>query len=414
MHLLPRLPARHTARAAQNPPAQAAPEEWPDPDQPGDPRPRTAVPAASHRNSLCTRTARWLCAGAGLLGLAWLTGFRGARDAVRSLPGTQPAMDSRIDHWVEPPVGPRVEAQVQPRARPSGPDEWDSRWGPPGTLPASLTHKLQALAQEEETGGTALMTGNMRATFEMDDQFQATKVLLALLLPPAGTPLSVAQVDRRVNAFRATPHWRKDDATVCFLTAMLELMKRTGIEEAPLAHLLRVWSWRYGEPQESPADASDTPLSRTLSVSIASMSAYLLGGSEIAETHLRILIEAVCRAPEGIPAGKGRDQVLDRHGVIVARALLDLVQALSQPKSGSSSATLTRLHEPQLRRCLRLMLAVPYRDGRWKRSILDGFDSLERIVQAQGWLPPGRLERLVHEALREEVAKPAPGRKAPG
>ena len=346
-----------------------------------------AVPALAEepRRSLCTRTSRWLCVAVGLLGLTWIAGYTsgGNRSAGYS--------------------GAGLGGEFNPATEPGSVDTPGEPWWESTPLSGRLTAQLAALAREEETGGTKLLSKAMETILVEDEAIPVVKGLAGILLSPDKAGMALWRVDRRVDAFRASRYWRENDPTTHFLIAMLELMGNRHIQESQLRHLMRIWSWRYGDLRGSPKEEISDPLSATLSASIVGTTAYLLGGPAMSDGHLRILFDTACRQPEGTPPVRSKDQVLSRHGASVAHALLYLTQSLSEPLSKGRQGRSGRLDEAQLRRCLRLLMEDSALEPRWKNAILDGFDSLEGIAQRQSWLPPGRLQQVIVGVLREQV-----------
>ncbi len=354
------------------------------------PSPSTHTPRLP-RTSLCDRVTRWITMA--MVGAALWSSF--SRPQLRSLQ-QEPRHGTATGDGPSPAETLATLHAPHPATGDPGPAATES----PYALHARLVdlHRLHA---EEET---RMLTAGINAVCNLPhagtgDFFFAMGTLLA---PPSSqATLSLDQVDRRVDAFRASVAWRATLPTSLFLVVMTELLGGPNAPQDGLARLLRVWSHRLEELPTSPV-RDGLELSRTLSVSVAKTTARALGGTSISSAHLRTLVGVVCQEPDDLQAGQASTTDLARAGERVANAMVYLTEVIT-PESASAEPR-GRLFEANLRRCLQLARANTFREPRWMGAILQGLPVQENVVEANAWLPGGRLAIIAREEMALSAA----------
>lgn len=218
-------------------------------------------------------------------------------------------------------------------------------------------------------------------------------------------------VDRMVDAYRASRLWRQPDAMAKFLVAMFDTPGKTSIRDAHLEHLLRIWSWRYGELH----DADGKPIAAQKEVGPHCMVMPMinwLGGSSVSDERLRLLIDTLSKEPENIRPGgllspQEVDPVLSEHAARVAAALVDLIARL-QPQLGTISAADVVIEPAQLLRCVRMLLQQPAADPRWMPLVLAQLEAWSPEIDHRPLIAAPQWKRLILETVQAHLAEKAP------
>lgn len=370
MQRLSHQAARSGARAAYQPKPKADFKEWVDPDQPGAMAPGMqahqaalahAAPAAG-RARLCTRVTRWICGGAALLGLVggagWVLSGRGMRLGAEVAPGDDgvqgrgPVVDRGATERLS---GVRQESMDSGLLAQSASDSVDD--SPLDSAPRTLSQALDELLTREDYLAVETLTLRLGGGWSRKG-------------------LPVATVEAMVDAYRDSPHWRDSRTLQTFLEGVMLAIGPMRATDAHVSHLLRTWSWRYGEAQ--PESAPEPQLYEAALVrSYAIQLAKGLGGAHIPESQLRLLIGSACKEPDDIPPGSLSDAMLSRHSNWAASALLQVMFAVSQEPLNSKAAGITDLAPAPVRRCLHIFLRGKSEDRRWKLLVLAGLTMAE-------------------------------------
>lgn len=182
--------------------------------------------------------------------------------------------------------------------------------------------------------------------------------------------VTLQTVDRLVDAYRASRHWRQHDAMRDFLVGMIRAIRPGDMSGAHLEHLLRVWSWHYGELVDD-RDAPDGLHPTTLTRVIPSAVAEGLGGPLISRTHLGLLIGAVSRSPEGLPREDLDEATLMRHAEHVATAI-GLVVVVTMPphrRSAGPTGDAVQIDVPHGEACARMLRAQIRGEPLWYAAV---------------------------------------------
>lgn len=454
---------------AQEPAPAAAAAEAPSRGQPLRARPRSrSVPppaprSARHeaaaaplqlgrpRPSLCARTARWLRAGAGLLTCALLYSASrqvSSRDASISsaAPGSPGRMNSNLaetqanlayepTHPLTPFKGTTLieggalEAEQRTALAPtpgSAPapavtaPEADTREATEEMTPRSPVAQPAKRPLAASVGGTTsskplapqtLSETIEKILLESDPRTKLSTLATQLAERHKGTfPLVV--VDRMVDAYRASRLWRKPDAMHNFLFAMIDALSKGGMNIEQFEHLLRIWSWRYGELH----DRAGKEIAHEKYVHPAWIVMPLtigLGGASISDRDLRLLLASVTKEPDNIrpgtlKSGQPADVILTDHANRVADAVLELMARITPEAVSGASAEKFSIGAAQVARCVRMFLQQPTGDRRWHPLVLT---HLEREVPrtAKGeTMPAPQWKHLILQAVQQHLAETAP------
>ncbi len=336
----PVAPVAHVAHVALAPAAHPGPAE--------------PEPSAAPRRRLSTRKV-CLC-GTGLLllgaGLAWGGAAVVGAALMRHL------QRRSTDAPTEGPRGVSTDAIGHDAAPPSTSRE-------DRDPPSALTQALLAGASRD-----------LALTREIEtllSQASPQAGLQALVTRLAGGPrrmVTLQTVDRLVDAYRASRHWRRHDAMRDFLAGMIRAIRPGDMSGAHLEHLLRVWSWHYGELADE-RNAPDGFHPTTLTWAIPSTVAEGLGGPLISHTHLGLLIGAVSRPPEGLPREDLDEVTLMRHAEHVAAAIGYVITVTMplHPRSAGHTGVAAQIDVPHGEACLRMLKAQIVGEPRWYAAV---------------------------------------------
>jgi len=339
------------------------------------------APIARHRSpqaSLCSRLTRWLCVGLGMAGIAGIARAAAAPQGNAACMTTPPidseGPDPRL--WdVTPLAAPCGEVEAS-RSHPSLRDELH--------YPELTKTQLTAAIDAALAGG--------------DPQ---TELLMLAILQTShlGSRLSLSGVDKMVDAYRDSRHWRE---TLPMKTFMQTMIRATDLAEASDAHLerlLRVWQWRYGDDDVFKPEKQKPFDSKVMRNSIIWQVAAALGHGSITQSQLAILIGVASREPEGIPPGKFDDGILLKHAWWVTGALSQVMASTNpQPLFGPGSEQ-AELDTQHVLACLQHFFRTPAKDSRWKPLVLLMLDRGGPVLQSPR-IDPARWKALLVEAAR--------------
>jgi hypothetical protein len=224
--------------------------------------------------------------------------------------------------------------------------------------------------------------------------------------------LPVVVVDRMVDAYRASHLWRKPNAMHIFLSAMVDALNKGGMNIEHLEHLLRIWSWSYGELHDQAG--KEIALEKHVRPAwIVSPLTLVLGGPSISDRDLRLLLASVTKEPDNIrPAelnsGPGSDEILSDHANRVSDAVSELMARITPPAVSGASAEKTAIGPTQLVRCVRMFLQQPEGDRRWHLLVLTHLEREAPRTAKGEILPASQWKRLILQAIQEHLAETAP------
>lgn len=307
--------------------------------------------AAAPRKSLCSRTTKWL---AGIAGLAMIGMASRHAGFLLPSPSTLPSVpldglalrEESIAERASPPAEtPALVTEMNPWSRPGTREPA----GPP-MGPHTLSNAIDL----------AFATGGSHA-------IQALSLQLGGRWPQKGLP--VETVERMVDAYRKSMHWRAWITLENFLDGIMMAIGPMRMSDEQLEQLLKVWSWRYGEAQEVPG--KDSPITaNALRYSFAFRLAQGLGGQLIPESQLRLLIGTACREPEDTIPETILDRTFTVHAAWAAAALIQVMHAISIPQGPTGMSHSLDMISAQARRCLKIFLHTASEDSRWKYLVV--------------------------------------------
>ena len=425
--------------------APAAHPQWPDPDQPGAmgepaqgpapapaaaaaeaaeapgrgqplrarPRSRSVPPPAPRsaryeaaaaplqlgrpRPSLCARTAKWLRAGAGLLTCALLY------SASRQLSSREVSKSS---------AGPISSEGMNSSGRDAPADLLCAPLHP--LTPFTGTTRLETtvrLLEPDAALAPQTLTEAIEAILVGPDPVLNLWTLATQLPKTSPRRLPMAALDRMVDAYRASRLWREPDAMAKFLVAMFDTPGKASIRDAHIEHLLRIWSWRYGELHD--ADGKQIAAQKEVGPHCMVMPMMnWLGGSSLSDERLRLLIGTLSKEPENIRPGgllspQEVDPVLSEHAARVAAALVDLIARL-QPQPDKISTADVLIDPAQLLRCVRMLIQQPAADPRWLPLVLAQLEAWSPEIDHRPLIAAPQWKRLILETVQAHLAATAP------
>jgi hypothetical protein len=292
-------------------------------------------------------------------------------------------------------------ATEDPARKGTDPRLWDTAplAAPCDEVEASRSHpSLPDELNYPELTKTQLTAGIDAALAGADPQ---TELLMLAILQTShpGSRLSLSGVDKMVDAYRNSRHWRE---TLPMKTFMQTMIRATDLAEASDAHLerlLRVWQWRYGDDDVFKPEKQKPFDSKVMRNSIIWQVAAALGHGSITQSQLAILIGVASREPEGIPPGKFDDGILLKHAWWVTGALSQVMASTNpQPLFGPGSEQ-AELDTQHVLACLQHFFRTPAKDSRWKPLVLLMLDRGGPVLQSPR-IDPARWKALLVEAAR--------------
>ncbi|MDH4375338.1 MAG: hypothetical protein QE494_03445, partial [Ramlibacter sp.] len=246
---------------------------------------------------------------------------------------------------------------------------------------------------------------------ESDPRTKLSTLATQLAERQKGT-LPVVVVDRMVDAYRASRLWRKPDAMHNFLFAMIDALSKGGMNIEQFEHLLRIWSWRYGELHDQAG--KEIALKKHVHPAWIVMPLTIgLGGASISDRDLRLLLASVTKEPDNIrpgtlKSGQPADVIFSDHATRVADAVLELMARITPEAVSGASAEKFAIGTAQLARCVRMFLQQSAGDRRWHPLVLTHLER-EAPRTAKGEIMPApQWKRLILQAIREHLAETAP------
>lgn len=336
--------------------------EWADPDQPGlgkreakggvaagapGQRPGALArhgaaiqaPLQVRRTPLCARVTRWLLlAGAGVVGLGLLrAGLRPEATGPASAPPAGPVGGDVLPGIpLDPPHDlPEATEDTPELPRPSGPASGKSATRP-GRSPAEAVR---------ETFRQAGRDGTLE-----------------------GGALPLPAIDRLIATFLRTRYGRKVEGSQAFMAAMIEAAGGEDMSDEHLSHLLRVWTWSYGDVRRPLRKNEDPPGNRLKS--LARQLGSALGGPRISDAKLERLIAGLCQLPADVPAGSSNDDTLLEQAGTAGLSLGHLVKAMTREGPGVTLSERRQSEAAQLQRSMRILLEARFADIRWKPMLI--------------------------------------------
>jgi hypothetical protein len=215
-----------------------------------------------------------------------------------------------------------------------------------------------------------------------------------------------------VDAYRASRLWRNPNAMHKFLSAMIDALNKGGMNIEQLEHLLRIWSWRYGELHDQAG--KEIALEKYVHPAwIVKALTIGLGGPSISDKALRLLLAGITKEPDnirpaGLNSGPGSDRILSDHAKRVADAVRELMGYLTPAQVSRTSAEKFTIGPTQLVRCVRMFLQQTAGDRRWHPLVLSHLESLAPTTDKGETMPASQWERLILQAIQEHLAETAP------
>ena len=434
MQILHKMAERAWAwRAHQTQPDGHA-QQWPNPEEPGNPHAQGGLCARLCRD---TRTLPMACTGLLGLGLGLGLGFLASRQGAQPpqgglLPATGPfhggdtssgkALSERAwtlevalttkeeDPRRHPPasdslptstliepapestraesarfepalIGPTLWASPQAEPAPQAPQPTQSE----PSAAAATAHKSTGgqKAASTESSGTRnagprqVLTQALEAIFEDESTrnfHSAWAAVKELAIQEAGGStgsMPLAVVTRMVDAFRASRVGSRFTPMQVFIRAMAQAIDQNLISESHFDQLLRVWSWRWGDFRQAPGTLTAQDR-KNGPHAVIELFIDILGKNLPAEFVLRRRVGTLCKEPEGIP-GKGPwgEPTLMVHALWVVDGLMKLIIAKPLRDEGADSPRGGALDIDHTQRILRQFLMEPTTDLRWKPTIFE-------------------------------------------
>ena len=284
----------------------------------------------------------------------------------------------------------------------------------PGTAPAPRPGQAPAATALEASTPLAPQTLSEALEKILHESDPQTK-LSALATQLAGGRkgmLPVVVVDRMVDAYRASYLWRKPDPMRNFLSAMVDALNKGGMNIEHLEHLLRIWSWRYGELHDQAGKEIDLEKYVRPAWIVRALTSGL-GGPSISDRDLRLLLASITQEPDnirpaGLNSGPGSDGILSDHARRVSDAVSELMVEITPPTVSGASAEKSAIGPTQLVRCVRIFLQQPAGDRRWHTLVLSHLEVWAPRTAKGEVLPAAEWKRLILQALQEHLAETAP------
>lgn len=216
-----------------------------------------------------------------------------------------------------------------------------------------------------------------------------------------------------VEAFRHSQGSRDPRKLSNFMETMAAAIARhPETSERHLRQLLGVWRWNFGETFDW-EHGKGVNVGALMTSSIVRPVVKALGGSRIAEAHLRLLLETVCREPDNIPPGEESTDRLTDHAEWAASALRQMVLHSAVDRREVSLEKRQASEEEQLRRLLRMLFEAPSHDPRWMPLIAVLLPELGPVRAWGMHMTQARWTSAVFEEFSTFMSKAYPGSKIP-